>query len=253
MRTDFTKIAVGLRSDTVHSGTLDAAINLSNVFDCTLHLICFDDNCNVYESLIAEKSKDAKVKFEMVRRSNESIKEIVKATNELEADLLIIPADKKSQSIVNILDIPVLTVKDEFEPHPVKHIVMPMHDKAETRQKVPVATEIAKHFGAIIDIILVSGKNADEQKRLKSYASQAMDYISKAGVQCSYHFHEGGKVDEVTINYAREKNADMLIIMNDRDGGFFSMTYSEKIIRNSDIPVMVVEPRDLHKAGASGY
>lgn len=253
MQTNFTKIAIGLRSDGLHPGTLDAALNLSKVFDCTLHLICFDDNCNVYEEMIQEKARSGNVKFEIVRRSNESIKEIVQVTNDLGADLLIVPADKKSQSIINILEIPVLTVKDDFSSKPIKHIVIPIHDKPETRQKVPVAMEIAKHFGAVIDIVVVSGKSDEEQKRLKSYAHQAEQLITKNGVDCSYHFQLGGKVDEVTVQYAQEKNADLIVIMNDRDGGFFSSSLSEKIIRNSPIPVIVVEPRDLNAKGGVGY
>jgi nucleotide-binding universal stress UspA family protein len=57
----------------------------------------------------------------------------------------------------------------------------------------------------------------------------------------------------VTIQYAQDKNADMVVIMNDRDGGFFSSSLSEKIIRNSPIPVITVEPRDLTAKGGVGY
>ncbi|MDX5320193.1 MAG: hypothetical protein LPK45_03855, partial [Bacteroidota bacterium] len=127
MRTDFTKIAIGVRSDGLHPGTLNAATNLSKVFDCTLHLICFDDNCGVYEEMIAEKSATEKVNIQIERHSHESVKEIIAATKALDADLLIIPADKHSQAIVNALEIPVLTVKDDFNERPVKHIVMPIH------------------------------------------------------------------------------------------------------------------------------
>ena len=253
MRTDFTRIGIGLRSDGLHPGTLDAALNLSKVFQCSLHLICFDDNCNVYEELINQKAQEGNVKFEIVRKSNESVKQIVNTANELEIDLLIVPADKKSQEIVNALDIPVLSVKDDFSSKPIKHIVMPIHDKPETRQKVPVAREIASHFGAVIDIIAISGKSDEEQRRVKSYAHQAHQFIEKNGVECSYHFHQGGKVDEITISYAEEVNADLIVIMNDRDSGFFSSSLSEKIIRNSSLPVITVEPRDLSAKGNVGY
>lgn len=244
MRTNFEKIAVGLRSDKLHPGTLDAAVNLSKVFNCTLHLICFDSNCGVYEQMIEEKSKQANVPFEIVRRTNESVKEIVNATKEIGADLLIVPADKNTQSILNELEIPVLSVTDEFNPRPIRHIVMPIHDKPETRQKIPMGTEMAKYFKAVIDIIVISSKDAEEQKRLKSYATQAQSYIVENGVDCTYHFHEGGKVDEETMRYAEEKNADLIIIMNDRDAGFFSTSFSEKIIRASKVPVLTVEPKD---------
>ncbi len=253
MKTDFTKIAIGVRSDGLHPGTLDAALNLSKVFGCTLHLICFDDNCAVYEALIEEKATHGNVKFEIIRKSNESAKAIIQTVRELGADLLIVPADKNSQTIVNALDIPVLTVKDDFSSKPVKHIVMPIHDKPETRQKVPIAVELAKHFGAVVDIIAVSGKSDEEQRRVKSYAHQADKFMTEKGVKCSYHFELGGKVDQITIDYAKEKNADIIVIMNDRDSGFFSSSLSEKIIRNSSIPVIVVEPRELSTVGAAGY
>ncbi|MHB1278346.1 MAG: universal stress protein, partial [Bacteroidia bacterium] len=234
-------------------GTLDAALNLSKVFGCTLHLICFDDNCSVYEGLIEEKATLGNVKFEIIRKSNESARAIIQTVKDLKADLLIVPADKNSQTIVNALNIPVLTVKDDFSAKPVKRIVMPIHDKPETRQKVPIAVELAKHFGAVVDIIAVSGRSDEEQRRVKSYAHQADKFMSDKGVVCSYHFELGGKVDQVTIDYAKEKNADIIVIMNDRDSGFFSSSLSEKIIRSSSIPVIVVEPRELSTVGAAGY
>lgn len=249
MKTDFQKIAIGLRSDGLHPGTLDAALNLSKVFNCTLHLICFDDNCNVYEQLIEEKSASGNVKFEIVRRKNESHKEIVKATQEIDADLLIVPADKKSQSIINDLEIPVLTVKDDFNSRPIKKIVLPLHDKPSTRQKIPVATEIAKHFGAQIEIIAVGGKSEEDQKRVKAYAYQAQDYITENGVECSYLFSEESKVDEVTVKHAVDIDADLIVIMNDPDVSFFSTALSEKIIRSSPIPVITVEPKEISSRG----
>jgi nucleotide-binding universal stress UspA family protein len=252
MKTDFTRIAVGLRSDGLHPGTLDAALNLSKIFKCTLHLICFDDNCNIYEDLISKKAQEGNVRFQIERRTKESAREIINAAKEMEADLLIIPADKKSQAIINDLEIPVLTIKENFGARPVRNIVMPIHDKPSTRQKIPVGTEIAKHFGAEINIIVVSGKNDEEQKRLKSYAHQAQKYITEHGVACNYFFQLGGEVDVETVKYAEEKNADMVVIMNDRDALFFQSSLSEKIIRNCDVPVLVVEPKDLAAKSVAG-
>ncbi len=245
MVTNFTKIAVGLRSDHMHSGTLDAAANLSKVFQCSLHLICFDDNCSVYEQMIAEKAKSGSVHFEIERRSNESVKEIVKAAKELEAELLIVPSDKKTQSIVNDMEIPVLSVKDDFNPRPIKKIVMPLHDKPDTRQKIPMGAEIAKHFNAEIFFVVVTGKGNEEQNRLNSYAEQAVEWCEKKFVKAQYEMVVGSKVDEETIKYATKIEADLIIIMNDRDISFFSMQLSEKIIRNSPIPVLTVEPKDI--------
>lgn len=252
MKTDFSKIAIGLRSDGLHSGTIDAAINLSKVFDCTLHLICFDDNCSIYEKMIEEKAQSQHVKFDIVRKSAESLKAIIAATNEIEADLLIVPADKNSQNLINALEIPVLTVKDEFTSKPVKHIVMPIHDKPETRQKVPVAVELAKHFGAVVDIVAIYGNGHEEQVRVKSYANQTDRFMTEKGIECTVNFVNHSKVPEATIQFAKENDADLIIIMNDRDAGFFSTSFSEKIIRDSPVPVITVEPKDLSSKGFAG-
>jgi len=48
-----------------------------------------------------------------------------------------------------------------------------------------------------------------------------------------------------TIKIAKDSNADLIIIMNDRDGGgWFGKSDSEQIMAGSGVPVLVVEPKD---------
>lgn len=242
MSSNFTKIAVCLNPNDSSSSVLDASANIAKVFGAEIVAIGTAEDLQKHTPTI---EKHYLVRISKIVLDKYSDDEILKKVKEDGFDLLVKKADKTSQKIVNALHYPVLTMNAAFSNKDIKNIVIPLHDDSGTRQKIPLATQIAKKFGATVHIVGVSSSNVEELARIKSYVHQAEKLIDKENVNNSSYMAIDKKVDKETVEYANKINADMLIIMNDREGGgFFGKSLSEKMILASDIPILTVEPKN---------
>ncbi len=247
MEHTFTKILVTLNPDHVHAGTIQTGIYYGKHFDAPVIVAGTKENLTQYNSVIKENESSSGVNLVIHEIKDDNHKTIAEAVNKTGADLVIAPANKNTQKIVNDIDFPVLSITENFNNRPIRKIVMPLHDEPTTRQKIPYACGVAKNFGAEIYTIVVSSANEEEQSLLKSYAYQAEKYMSQHNVSHNYEITIGKKVEEETIEYAKKIDADLIIIMNDRDGGgFFGLALSDKMIRTSPIPLMIVEPKETN-------
>lgn len=241
-----TKIFACLYGNDNDDAVLEGAINFSRAFGAQLVVATTEEGRrNSAESINTRLSSETG-DVEKATLANNAYKTAAKMAEEIEANLIVVSFNKHTQSLVNALDIPVLSILKGFKKGLIKNIVMPIHDNTGTRQKIPIATAIAKVFDANIHIAVVTTSSKEEQARLKTYAYQAEKYIHEKGSgKCTYQIETEKKVVPETIKIAEENDADLLIIMNDRDGGgWFSKADSEQIMESSGVPVLVVEPKD---------
>jgi nucleotide-binding universal stress UspA family protein len=224
------------------NAVLEGGINFSNAFGTTLVLASLAGNEHKFDSRLSSE----KLHVEKLTLPDDGFKTAAKKSKEIGADLLVVSHDKHTQQLVNALEVPVLSILDDFTPGQIRNILMPIHDDPGTRQKIPVATEVAKTFGATINILVVAGHSTEEVNKLKTYAFQAQNWISKKGGNSTYHLETGKKVVDETIKHAENAGADLIVIMNDRDGGgwFGGKPLSEQIMLGSKVPVLIVEPKD---------
>lgn len=241
-----TKIFACIYGTENDDAVLEGAINFSHAFGAQLVVATTEEGRRNSAESINNRLSSETVNVEKATLANNAYKTAAKMAVDVEADLVVVSFDKHTQSLVNILDVPVLSILKGFKKGLIKNIVMPIHDNTGTRQKIPIATEIAKVFNANIHIAVVTTSSKEEQARLKTYAYQAEKYIKEKGSgKSTYEIRTEKKVVTETINIAEENNADLIIIMNDRDGGgWFSKSDSEKIMESSGVPVLVVEPKD---------
>lgn len=240
---NFTKIIACLNPQQMSPAVLDAAFNIASVFGSEVAVMGTQETINKHESLINQKTSKSAIKVHKIPLNSYNEQLITKQANLWGSDLIVKNADKYSQKVINAVEHPVLTILDKFEDKPIKNIVIPLHDDPGTRQKIPVATSIAKHFGATVHIIGVTSSDKEEQIKIKAYIHQAEKFLAENNVNSSSYLAVGKKVDVETVDYAQKINAEMVIIMNERDAGWFTKPLSEKIILNSKVPVMVVEPK----------
>lgn len=243
MSKNFNHIAVQIRGDEVHSGTLDAALNISGVFESPITVISTNTALQRYAELIDLKKKSARHGFEIIQINGDDPKTLVDEANKIGADLLIVNANSNPQKIANLYDHPVLSITENFNPRPIKKIVMPLHDDTGTRQKIPVGADIASHFRATVYFLVVSSHNKEELTTVTAYAHQGVKYMNERKIEADFDSAIDQKVDVATVEYAIKSDADMIIIMNDR-GTLFHASISEKMLKNCPIPIMVVEPKD---------
>lgn len=186
-------------------------------------------------------------------------KEIVDKATELSANLIIMGTHGASgfqefwmgsnaYKVVSSAKCPVLTIRDGAASFGIKKIVMPMDTSFETRQKIPMATDMAKHVGASIHLIGVStGKDKEAEHHVSSYMNQACESITDSGITCTIESRLGGNITDTAVAYAKEIKADLIVIMTEQEpqiGSFFLGKFARQMVNHSPVPVMTIPTRD---------
>jgi len=241
----FTKILVCIYGNSNDAALIEGALNFCRAFNCQIIVGTTEEGNRTSGEVVNRDLAAAGAKAERITLANTHFKTVAKTVEDMGIDLVVVSADKHTQSLVNSLQVPVLSILKSFKKQLIKNILMPLHDDPGTRQKIPIAAEVARVFGASINILVVTSNNKEEISKLKTYAYQAEKHFNERRVKCTYRLESGKKVEKETVEVADSANADLIIIMNDRDGGgWFSKPLSEQIMMNSNVPVLVVEPKD---------
>ncbi len=150
---------------------------------------------------------------------------------------------------------PVITINAKHLHQGCRNILLPLDLTKETRQKVTIAIELAKFYGSGIKAVSALWSKNDPAilSRLYQQGSQVTDFISSAGIECSFEVVEsnGGEKTLVPsiLNYAyQEGDVDLIIILTQQEIGiveYFVGSHAQEFIRLSDIPVMSVIPKEL--------
>lgn len=140
----------------------------------------------------------------------------------------------------------VITVKGNKHRDGCKTILLPLDLTKETREKVGKAIEYAKYYGAKIQILAVLNKSAEVyENKLLAYSNQVKKFIRENGVPCGNKTARGKNIAEMVVNYAKEIDADLIIIMSKAELNFkefFMGTTAQQIVNLSPIPVLSVRP-----------
>jgi nucleotide-binding universal stress UspA family protein len=156
--------------------------------------------------------------------------------------------------IISATEAPVITIRHGSVPHEIKKIVMPIDITSDTRQKVPITTEIAKVFGAEIHVVAVSSNQSDDiVTKLNAYTKQVCDYIKDYDVPFKTAKLNGDNITDITIEYALDINADLISIMTEQSlsiTNFVLGTYAQQMLSKSPIPVLSVTPQELFILGS---
>jgi nucleotide-binding universal stress UspA family protein len=155
--------------------------------------------------------------------------------------------------IITAANRPVITIRKEYVPETIKRIVLPITLLKETRQKVPLTSEIAKYFNATVHVLPMFPYRSDKRSihRVKSYANQAVEYFENRGIETQMELLTGEKEDVLTVDYAKTINADLIVILSDRHSGLNLVTgsFCHEVINNADRPVLNLPPKSLGKKG----
>lgn len=183
--------------------------------------------------------------------------EIVKIAKEVNADVIIMGTHgvtgvkeffigSNAYRVVSESSCPVITVQSHAKEIGFKNIVLPIDDSITSRQKVNHAIEIAKRYGATISIAgLVTDDDPLSMGKFEVKINQVEDFIRKHEVPFTAKIIKGENVAKMTLNYAYEINADLIIIMSEQDPdltGLFMGPFAQQLVNHSKIPVMTVHP-----------
>lgn len=138
-----------------------------------------------------------------------------------------------------------------------KNIVLPIDFSKETKQKVFWAKELALKFNSNFYILAEHESDEYAAKAVKNNLAYAENYLKDATSTIEIRHSEKGKdFEKETIKFAREVNADLIVIMTNQSKDlkeYVVGAYERNIIANEDqFPVMTLNPVDYSKA-VSGH
>ncbi len=150
--------------------------------------------------------------------------------------------------IISATSNPVFTIRKRI-PSTIKKIVVPLKMHVDTRQKVPVAAEIAEIFGAEVHLIsITTSGNKQVNARLNAYLKQSADYLAKRKIPVISKKIHGENMVTLASNYSNAIDADLVVIMMHRASNLNILmgSYGQQMLYRSEIPVLSITPRKKH-------
>lgn len=133
-------------------------------------------------------------------------------------------------------------------------IVVPIDYSDVTKQKLTIAGSIALHFNSRIHIFAAKESDKFLQTKLDRELRFAKNYFTERSISYSIENAEStGGFKKQLIKYAARINADMVAIVNTREGAllpdFFGSDEQEVIANEAEIPVLITNPTQKIVAG----
>ncbi len=138
---------------------------------------------------------------------------------------------------------PVITVRKAPVSSHFSRIVLPLDITFQTREKVPYTVELAKLFNAEIHLLTIHLSNLKSiNRKLLQYAGQVAGYLEKNNVPCTINNLQGSNLTDLTLDYAKSVNADLISIMTEQEKSASNLllgSFAHQMINKSHIPVLL--------------
>lgn len=219
-----------------------------------------------FEKLIKKYDKKIKGKIDYKIRSGKVYQEIANQAKYSDADLIVSGTHGTSgfqefwigsnaNRIVSTAPCPVVTIRQGFCMKPkqgIKKIILPIDSTQETREKVPFAMRLAKHFNPEIHLVALHSTSVQSiKRRVNSYADQVEKYIKKLdeGMKVVRASIDAESVTTSTLNYVKEVDGDLIAIMTEQEtsaANIFLGPYAQQIVNRSEVPVLSVHSNGIY-------
>ena len=193
--------------------------------------------------------KKGKVFREIVNQANSYTNAVVSASTHGASGFEELFSGSNALKIMAATSQPIFTIKHSPVPKNIKKIVVPIKLHVDTRQKVPIAAELAELFGAEIHVLTIStSKNKRDISRLSSYSRQAEAYLKEKKISFVTKTLIGESLPTLTCNYADAIDADMICIMSSSTDKWnvFLGSYAQQMLNKSKVPLLSITPKEKH-------
>ncbi len=134
----------------------------------------------------------------------------------------------------------------------LQHIVLPIDQSLDTRQKVGIATQFAQLFGATIHILGLYTSNVDTLKRrVDEYVKQVNKHLTKNGIKTEIYFEKKYKGAKSILNYSKKVDANLIVTMietESRTSDLWLGSQGQQLVNQSTIPVLSIANKQLIKS-----
>jgi len=142
---------------------------------------------------------------------------------------------------------PVFTLRQGPVPTDIKKIVIPIKLDQDTRQKTPIAADLAELFDAELHVITItSNTNKRDQQRLETYANQVVNYFKARDLKTVAKTLVGDSMPNLTCNYAEAVDADLITIMSGAidKWNVFLGSFAQQMVNKANVPLLSITPTE---------
>jgi len=213
---------------------------------------------------IMEKFANTGVQPNIIVRSGNIFSTITEIAEEIKARLVVMGTHgiKGMQKLLGSWALkviagsksPFIVVQDHPKSEVLREIVLPINYRRENKESINWANFFARAFNARFHIFYAKHTDANFVKGVESNLLFINKYFAQKNIRYEMKSASGGKEfqDEV-IQYAKEINADAIMVITTRDIGFADYVLGAQeqyIIANGEqIPVICVNPRPAKLGG----
>jgi len=197
------------------------------------------------------------VKSECITTDGTIFHEIISIGKEYNIDLIIMGTHglsgfvefflgSNAYKVTTLAECPVLSVQVNSKKSGFQNIILPIDNSAHSRQKVHHAVVLANHFGSVIHIVgLVDTTIESQQHHLEVIIKQVEEFLSTSKIGHTTKYILGNNQAKLTLEYATEINADLIVIMGDQEENLIGRLmgpYAQQIVNHSKIPTLSIPP-----------
>lgn len=208
-----------------------------------------------------EYSANTGVKVNHKIREGKLLKQIQKGVKECGANMVVLGTHGKvgfqtitgsyALKLITKTSVPTIVVQQKALIKPYKNVVFPVTIGTQDRQKVNWAIYIAKVFNSTIHIFPKRESNNSQKKKIMSVVKQIKTIFDKHNVKYVDKVSDNGAGNfaKQVIDYAMDKNTDLIMTMVSTDGfvPFFDSQDEQIIFNTSQIPVICINPLNIKK------
>lgn len=253
---DFTHVA---------ENALAHAINVDNILKreiVLLHIVenkeAVNPSTDKLNEKIQELRKEIKNKLVPLVRDGNIFETIREVAHELRAELVIMGTHGRkgmqkltgswALKVMANSKVPFLVVQDKPKSNNFENIVFPIDFRRENKEKVSWVHYLSKNYNS--KFFLFKRKSADKafKRRIASNLHYAESFLKNNDVEYEIQSAKGKLAfEKETVQYSKDINAEMIIVLVTRDIGFFDYLIAAReqyIIANPEkIPVMCINPK----------
>ncbi len=155
-----------------------------------------------------------------------------------------------AMKVVKSSPVPIFVLQKKADGIKYKDVVFPLDIAMGSKQKVKWSITLHKQFQSTFHLFTQNSSDAYMRNKLRADLNQVKRILDKHNIPYTeaFHNHKVSSFPKQVVDYAKEKNADFIMISTDPDKISWSLWGSddEKIIYNQEkIPVMCINAQDL--------
>ena len=193
--------------------------------------------------------KKGRVYREVVNQVNSYRNAVVSASTHGASGFEELFVGSNALKIMSATEQPVFTLRHSPVPTDVTKIVVPIKLHVDTRQKAPIAGDLAELFGAELHVIAISTRsNKRDLSRLGSYSRQVVNYYKARKLRSVSKTLIGDHLPTLTGNYAETVDAELIVVMSSSidKWNVFLGSYAQQMVTRATVPLLSITPKEMH-------